>query len=377
VRERPKGSGTYWLFICHNGKRKAKKIGGPKAARAYALRVEQKLVMGDLDLLDKKEKPLLFRDYALQWLSGYVRVSCKYSTWQSYDSILKLHVFPVFGETPLKDIARKKIKELIFSKLSEGLSAKTVHNIIRNLSVVLSHACEDEIIPTNPASRLGKYIKNKDAPKKEIVPLTKDEVLKFLEVAERNHPKYFPTFLLAVSTGMRLGEIIGLSANDIDFNHRLIRVERAIVRCRVGTPKNRRSRTVDMSLWLTDVLRKHLIKLKLDTLKNGWGQPPETLFYNEEGKPLDPDNFVKRSFHRCLKEAGLRRVRFHDLRHSFASIHIQQGESLAYIKEQLGHSSIQVTVDLYGHWIPGQNKEASDRLLSVSPSATYTQPGTF
>jgi integrase len=86
------------------------------------------------------------------------------------------------------------------------------------------------------------------------------------------------------------------------------------------------------------------------------------VFYNEEGKPLDGDNLRRRVFSTILAKAGLRRIRLHDLRHTFTSLLIQNGESLAYIRDQLGHSSIQVTVDTYGHVIPGANRQAIDRL---------------
>ncbi len=92
---------------------------------------------------------------------------------------------------------------------------------------------------------------------------------------------------------------------------------------------------------------------------------PEWVFINGEGRPLDQNNLRNRIFYRVLDSAGLRRVRFHDLRHSFASLLLQQGESLAYVKEQLGHESIKMTVDIYGHLIPGTNKQAVDRLDDV------------
>ena len=95
---------------------------------------------------------------------------------------------------------------------------------------------------------------------------------------------------------------------------------------------------------------------------------------NAVGKPIDALNLVHRVWHPLLEKAGLRRVRFHDLRHTYASDLIQSGESLAYVKEQLGHSSIQITVDLYGHLVPGANRSAVDRLARRQPDATSLQP---
>ena len=99
-----------------------------------------------------------------------------------------------------------------------------------------------------------------------------------------------------------------------------------------------------------------------DALRKGWGQVPEWVFCDQDGKPLWKSNLERRVFHRTLASAGIRKVRFHDLRHTFASRLIQNGESLAYVRDQMGHHSIKVTVDIYGHLVPGANKAAVDRL---------------
>jgi integrase len=116
-----------------------------------------------------------------------------------------------------------------------------------------------------------------------------------------------------------------------------------------------------------------LTSQKVATLKKGWTEVPAWLFANEVGKALDPDNFRNRIWPKLLAKAGLRKVRIHDLRHTFASLLIANGESLAYVKDQMGHSSIRVTVDTYGHLVPGGNKAAVDR-LDDAPIATTRNP---
>ncbi len=119
-----------------------------------------------------------------------------------------------------------------------------------------------------------------------------------------------------------------------------------------------------MSARLAEVLKQHLMKQELEAL--GQDQPkPEWVFCNEIGSMLDPDNVRRRVFYKLLEKVGLRRIRIHDLRHTFATRLLMNGESPAYVKEQMGHSSIQVTVDLYCHWIPGSNRQAVDRLDEV------------
>ncbi len=123
---------------------------------------------------------------------------------------------------------------------------------------------------------------------------------------------------------------------------------------------------------LSDALLYTLTELKKqrkeEWLAKGYNEIPPWVFCNLEGNPLDPFNLKYRHFQKCLEQCGLRRIRFHDLRHTFASLLIQNGEPLAYIKEQLGHSSIKMTVDVYGHLEPGALREAVNKLPSLDDS---------
>ena len=130
-----------------------------------------------------------------------------------------------------------------------------------------------------------------------------------------------------------------------------------------------------MSLELTQVLKELLLDRQLEAAAGTAVMP--WVFPNTDGGLTHANNLTGKVFYGLLRKAGLRRVRFHDLRHCLASPLLQQGESPVYIKEQLGHSSIQITVDLYGHLIPGGNRQAVDRLdslVSEAVSATPTQP---
>jgi integrase len=163
-------------------------------------------------------------------------------------------------------------------------------------------------------------------------------------------------------------KLIGLQPEDLDLDERLISVRHAIVKKRKTTPKNGKSRKIDMSLQLAEALKKHLLERERETLRKGWKEPPELLFYNENGGPIDPDNLRKRHFYKCLKKAGLRKIRLHDCRHTYATLLISQGESLAYVRDQLGHSNISTTVDTHGHLVPGENRQAVDQLDDQEPS---------
>jgi integrase len=138
------------------------------------------------------------------------------------------------------------------------------------------------------------------------------------------------------------------------------------VRGRVRNTKTDKRRRVDVS----DTLLAELLELrrrrKEAYLRKGKNEIPEWVFCNRTGKAPDMHNIKSRTFFRCLEKAGLRRIRFHDLRHTFASLLIQDGQSLKYVSEQLGHSSIKLTADVYGHLVPGANRQAVNRLPGLS-----------
>jgi integrase len=202
-----------------------------------------------------------------------------------------------------------------------------------------------------------------------------------IETAKVKLPRYYPLFLCAVQTGLRMGELLALQWDDIDWHGRFIEVRRNFTHFKLTTPKSGESRRVDMSRELAQTLRDLLTERQIEAAASRWTETPPWVFCSETGGLLHPHNLRDRVFYGLLTKAKLRKVRFHDLRHTFASLLLQQGESPVYVKEQMGHSSIQVTVDLYGHLIPGGNKQAVDRLdtptaawFTETQSATPAQP---
>ena len=377
VKER---DGAYWLYINYKGRRKARRVGDKRAAELAAIKIQARLAEGDVTPLDRPQPvaPETLEVYGRRWLKEHAKQVCKFSTERIYRLNLTKHIFPVLGSKPLTTIGRADCRTLIATCRDKGLSPKTLENICRTLSTVLTQAVEDGLAPANPAFRLGRYYRQGDRPRFEINPFTREEVATFLKAAQEHAPRDYPLFLCALRSGMRLGELLGLQWGDLDFNGRFIEVRRNRVAGRVTTPKNGKVRRVDMSAQLAETLRALLTQRKEEKLRKGWKDVPESAFCTEDGSPLDGDNLRHRVFYRVLRKAGLRRVRFHDLRHTFASLLIQDNQSLAYVKEQLGHASIQITVDTYGHLIPGANRQAVDRLDDAStrnPGATENEKG--
>jgi integrase len=250
--------------------------------------------------------------------------------------------------------------DLLFELNKKGLSRNSVRLIYATLRVILNNSVDDGLLPVNPALKAGKSLRQTAMP--VITPLTRGELNLLLVTIKERFPGYYPLFLTLSRTGLRLGEALGLQWQDVDLDKRSIRVRRTLSAGRLESPKNGRTRNVDMSQQLTAVLREHLQSRKEELATRQWREFPSWVFCNTVGTPLDSNNVRQRIFYKAIKTAGIKKIRIHDLRHTYASLLIQNKESLVYARDQLGHFSIQQTVDTYGHLICGANREAVDRL---------------
>jgi len=281
-----------------------------------------------------------------------------------------LRLIPQFGACPLDRVTREQVKQFIATLASGKLSRNTLRNTLCTIRVILNQAIEDGLIDKNPAARLGRFTKS-EKPEFQATALTLEECSRFLAAAEEICPEYHRLFLTALRAGLRRGELVALRWGDIQFGtsdddaNRYILVQHNYVNRQFTTPKSKKNRRVDVSRQL----RRALLEIRDQRLFKAFSEgrasiADDLVFPSPEGLVLDPDNLIKRYFLPCIEHAGLRRFRFHDLRHTFGSLLIQDGASLTYVRDQMGHSSIQVTVDIYGHLIPGANVAWVDRLDS-------------
>ncbi len=373
VREKVAGSGEWWIFINHCGKRKSKKVGRDrKIAIEVAKKIEAKLILGDMQIDDKNKKSApLFMAYASLWLNDYIKAIRRQSTFERYSEILKRHVYPTLGNRAIDEISRGEIRNLLLKMLNSGLSKSTITLIHACISGPLSYALDEEIIQANPATGLTKRL-NLKRDKESVVPMTWDETSLFLETCQKHFRDYFPFFFCALRTGMRLGELLALRWGNVDWNSRFVEVKRSYKRGRTGLTKTGQERNVDMSGKLTACLRTLQTQRQKEALQDGHGDNViETIFHRKE-KPME-QNYIRRIFKRILKKADMRDMKLHNTRHTFASQLLSSGASPVYVKEQLGHTSIQMTVDIYGKWIPSQNRDAVNR-LDLHQSAPYSHP---
>ena len=365
--------GAWWLFINHNGRRKAKRVGDKETALKVAQTIRERLARGDLNL-GADDQAQTFRVFAADWLKT-AKGNLKASTLRFYEGNLKQHIYPAVGDDVVSSLRRADCRDLIVQCRAKGLKLATVKGIARTLSTILSQAVEDELLPANPALRLGRYLRRGDEPKPEIHPLTRDEAARLLAGTRAHFPRWHALLLCALRTGLRQGELLGLQWGDLDMTSRFLLVRRNLVGGILTTPKNHQQRRVDMSMQLKETLTAMRRQERARWLKKG-KRLPVWVFPSQDGTALDEAN-VRHMFYRILEKAELRRIRFHDLRHTFASLLIQHGESLAYVRDQMGHASIQITADVYGHLVPGANRDAVDRLdddRPAQPDATPAQP---
>ena len=207
--------------------------------------------------------------------------------------------------------------------------------IVHTLSALLSQAVEDEQLPANPALRLGKYLRRGDEEATEIEPLDSGQAALLITTAERHFGRWHPWLLCALRTGMRLGELLALQWGDIDWNNRFISVRRNIVRGTLTTPKSHRRRRVEVTPQLAEVLLAWRRVQRKRWLKKGEAMP-EWVFPSLTGTPVEERN-VRHVLKRVLEKAGLRHIRIHDLRHTYATLLLQAGAPITYVSAQLGH----------------------------------------
>jgi integrase len=314
------------------------------------------------------------RDYGDRWLKEHVGVSCKPRTRELYTSVFTRHVYPALGDLPLADVTRERLRELLATKAGTGLSRATLSNILIPVRAMLNAAVDDGRIPGNPAVRLGRYsrgLTERDA--RTVSALTAKELSAVLGAALEHYPDHADVLHVLAWTGLRLGEACGLQWGDLDVSGGFLEVQRAIAyrehRVLIGAPKSGQARRVDVPVTLVARLRERRSIREAEAAVAG-GELAPWIFpaLTDDAKPLNPAHLRFKVWYPVLKHAELRNIRLHDLRHTYASLLLQAGEPIAYVKEQLGHSSIQVTVDLYGHFVPGANRGAVDRLAAATTS---------
>lgn len=384
-----KRDGAWWVFINHKGTRKAKKVGERVAAIELKARLEKRLNAGDLGLLEKPG--ITFAQAAQQWLDGYVRPHLKPSTYDSYALVNRCYLLPAFGPTPLRDMKRPAIREALAGWYAKKLSPKYVHIITAALSGILKQAVEDEHIEHNPAARLGRYTARPESTgetKETVKYWTGEQLGRILASTRQEYPEWHDLFATLAWAGLRVGEGLGLQWEDLDLQSRVLSVRRSVdENGRVTAPKGNRGRRMEIGERLAALLADRESRLQAEAALAGrppsvWVFPP-TQHQRKDG-PARYGTALKVLDHVLDLERIPRypRVMTHAFRHSWATLTLQHATTPAailYVSRQLGHASVKITMDVYGHLIPEENRHLSElaaeaTATGVQPNATPAQP---
>ena len=303
-------------------------------------------------------------------------------TRESYEMVFRCHLDPFFGDTPLGALTTEQILAYRAARLEEAerlqqirdaelerrrkrrpgkriplprpLSSTSINYHVTVLSAMLKAAVAANRIPRNPAQGIKKLPAGHNR-EDHMQVLDPAQVRAFLAAAA---DEVRPLFTVAVMAGLRLGELLALRWDDVDLDGAVLTVRRSRGRVRradgyefqEGQPKGKKSRRVELSRDVVQTLR---------------GLPSRFAggrVFERNGKPYDANNLTKRDFVRALRHAGLLKIRFHDLRHTYAALLIAAGAHPKYIQAQLGHASITTTLNTYGHLLPKEFRGESDRL---------------
>lgn len=341
-----KRSGS-WYAVYRFGKRqKWEKVGtSKKSAEIILTKRLESLNSGSFT----EDRKILFADFARKWLNDYAKVSVKQSTFDSYEVIFRVHLNPYYGKCWLHRITAGDIQGFISQKISkEGLSPKSVVNFLIPLKEMLKHAIFWGYLRFDPSIS----IKRPRIEYEEMDFLSPEEIRLFLHHVR---PKFYALFLTAVLTGIRRGELLALQWGDVDWNSSQIVIRRSLYKGALVSPKSKHScRRIVMTPMLNHVLEQHHLLSR--------NAESDLVFSSTNGQFIDADHLIRREFLPALDRAGLRRIRFHDLRHTYASLLIAQCENIKFIQSQLGHSSAKTTLDRYGHLMPNLENDAARRL---------------
>ena len=293
-------------------------------------------------------KSLTLADYVELWLSDHVKVHCRPRTVVEYRRSLERHVLTRLGSRALSSITRVQLRELLSELVLAGLSRNTVKNVLIPLRACLNCAVDDGLLDENPATHLGRRVRartEREAAKVKV--FSKAQLGTILQCCDDETVAFDRLVHLLGRSGLRLGEALGLKQEDLDPEGR-IHVRRSLQWHRGGcmeyAPKGGRERTIDVPRDLVTFLA---------------GPGPYVI---GGAAPRRPEA-LRDAWRELLKSTHLPGLRLHGLRHTYASLLLAAGAPLVYVRDQLGHASIQITADTYGHLIPGDNRAWVDKAM--------------
>lgn len=338
---------------------------GPKRKAIYCKTREEaakKLVKVQADInqgIVYDDENLTVGDYLDSWLKGSVYGSVRHSTYDRYEIAVRVHLKPALGRTKLSKLNAARVATFYQEKRSEGCASSSINKLHVTLHKALDQAVKWHMIPHN----VCKAVSAPRPTAEEIKPLSVEETKRLLEAAKGDRLEAL--YILAVHVGMRQGELLALKWDDVDLERATINIRRTLTKSgtKVTTGETKTSkgrRTISLTAEAVSALKEHLARQLEDIERlgdlytdNGF------VFTTDVGTFINSSNLRRRSFAKLLKRAKLPKIRFHDLRHTCATLLFKQGNHPRLVQELLGHSNVAITLDTYSHVIPGMGDQTA------------------
>jgi integrase len=383
VKVRQRNDGSWWIFIDHQGHRKAKKIGTGKAAKQLAeraaVKITARLLDGDLGVFEAEPAPApappTFAEVYREWIEKYPALNAVApTTLENHRSFADRHLLPFFGAKPITAITVAALEDFIEAKRAPGgavrrsgkaLADSSLKTGLLTLRLVLKRAARRGLIPSNPMNELEW----RSAPRiDQVDPFRGRELQAILSAAEQLEPDFAAFLRLWAQSGCRAGEVAGLQWQDVDLNAGTIKIRRTWTRQRLGPTKTRQERDVsilhpiadDTPEWQPGVTQGALAVIHGLRRLTVRSLEPEAFVFQRRGRPW-PSVEIHRAWRRVLLAASVRYRVPEQLRHTFASTMLSRNAPLLYVQQQGGWRSASVLLRTYARWMP-------------QPSATQTQP---
>jgi integrase len=347
------------------GREKSRHFARKLEAERFATDVEARKATGEY--VDPRAGRIRFDEVATRWLATVSHL--KPNTVAGYESILTAHLLPAFASAPVASIDTTTVKSFTSKMFADGKSYQTVRNALNVLRAVLATAVESRLLATNPAAGLrldrARAKRARQARREERVFLSAAQVD---ELAEAMPEPFGIVVTFAAYTGVRAGELAALRVADVDLERARLHVRRSVAEVHgqlvEGDPKSGEARTLSLPRFLVSELRGHFVA-------TGY-RDHEFLFPAERGGQLRQSNFYRRMFKPAVEATSHvpDALRFHDLRHTCAAMLIAEGAHPKAIQQRLGHSSIEVTMDTYGHLYESAEDALADALDAVHAAST-------
>jgi len=363
--------GRSWLVTVELGRDpltgRRRRVNLTTSTRREAEREEARLRHEVATGIDIEPSKITLAEYLGRWLES-MRPNLGPRTFERYAGLMRRQVIPRIGSVHLAKLRPLHVQQL-YAKLREngradgrgGLADKSLLQTHRILSEALKHAVGLQLVHQN----VCQMVKAPQVRRKEVRTLSPDETRTLVDAATADDSVYGDAIVLAVHTGMRLGELLGLKWEDVKPDQERLTVRRSlqhldknrVVFQHPKTPKSRRS--MPLGPTALETLKRLRRRQLEERLKVGPGYKEQGLVLaSAVGTPISPAN-VRRAFERILKAAGVERIRFHDLRHTHASLLLARGIHPKVVSERLGHASIAITLDTYSHVLPSLQEEAA------------------